>query len=281
MNKKECNIIQDLLPNYIEGLTNEESNRFVEEHLKECKECNDTYLHMKENFYKKENEETKNVNFLKKHRKQIRILRTILLIILAILLIIVFKKAIITINLNNKLARYREANNYYVKINSYQGDALNILECYYKDGNYLSTLTRHSKIDEEYKITSYKKGEDEVCFIESEKGRFIQQSNLIGQLHIIDSAPKGFLNNVIYALCIGINSEPCNGKETYKIDGLGVLNFVDKDTGLVVRSMDKTIHRINNKIGLVVDYEYEFNVVQDSDIQRPDTTDAIVQKEIQ
>lgn len=276
MNKKECNIIQDLLPNYIEGLTNEETNRFVEKHLKECKECNNTYLNMKENFYKKEEEETKNVNFLKKHRKQIKILRILLLIVLVILLIIIFRKALITIDLNSKSARYQEANNYYIKINSYQGDAINILECYYKDGDYLSTLTRYSNIDEEYKITSYKKGEDEVCFIESEKEKFIQQSNLIAQLQIIDSTPKGFLNNIIYALSIGINSEPCNGKETYKIDGLGALNFVDKETGLVVRSMDKTTHRINSKTDLVVDYEYKFNTVQDSDIQRPDTTDAIV-----
>ena len=34
--KRDCKIIQDLLPNYIEKLTNEETNNFIEEHLKEC-----------------------------------------------------------------------------------------------------------------------------------------------------------------------------------------------------------------------------------------------------
>ena len=37
--KTNCKIVQDLLPNYIENLTNEETNRFIEEHLKECPEC--------------------------------------------------------------------------------------------------------------------------------------------------------------------------------------------------------------------------------------------------
>ena len=34
--KRDCKIVQDLLPNYIEKLTNDETNKYVEEHLKEC-----------------------------------------------------------------------------------------------------------------------------------------------------------------------------------------------------------------------------------------------------
>ncbi len=44
--KKDCNIIQDLLPNYIEGLTNEETNKFIEEHLKGCRECKEMLENM-------------------------------------------------------------------------------------------------------------------------------------------------------------------------------------------------------------------------------------------
>ena len=39
--KRDCKIVQDLLPNHVEKLTNEETNQYIEEHLKECKECND------------------------------------------------------------------------------------------------------------------------------------------------------------------------------------------------------------------------------------------------
>ena len=36
----DCNIIVDLLPLYEEGLCRKETKRIVEEHLKECDECN-------------------------------------------------------------------------------------------------------------------------------------------------------------------------------------------------------------------------------------------------
>ena len=38
--KRECKIIQDLLPNYVENLTNEETNKFIDEHLTDCEDCN-------------------------------------------------------------------------------------------------------------------------------------------------------------------------------------------------------------------------------------------------
>ena len=47
--KRDCKIVQDLLPNYIENLTNEETNRFIEEHLKECPECQSIRKYAKRN----------------------------------------------------------------------------------------------------------------------------------------------------------------------------------------------------------------------------------------
>ena len=40
---RNCKIVQDLLPNYIEKLTTEETNQFIEEHLKECDECKKSF----------------------------------------------------------------------------------------------------------------------------------------------------------------------------------------------------------------------------------------------
>ena len=39
MRNKDCKVVLDLLPNYIEKLTSEETNKFIEEHLQECPEC--------------------------------------------------------------------------------------------------------------------------------------------------------------------------------------------------------------------------------------------------
>lgn len=43
-----CEIVRDLLPNYIDGLASESTVRSVEAHLKQCKECCTVYNIMKE-----------------------------------------------------------------------------------------------------------------------------------------------------------------------------------------------------------------------------------------
>ena len=46
---KECKIVRDLMPNYIDGLTSKESNEYIEKHLETCNDCT-TYLNeMKSN----------------------------------------------------------------------------------------------------------------------------------------------------------------------------------------------------------------------------------------
>jgi cation transport ATPase len=39
MSKRECDIIKDLLPSYVDEICSEASKEWVEEHLKECEEC--------------------------------------------------------------------------------------------------------------------------------------------------------------------------------------------------------------------------------------------------
>lgn len=43
----KCEIIRDLLPSYIDGLTSEESNLEIEKHIEECTLCNEIYNQMK------------------------------------------------------------------------------------------------------------------------------------------------------------------------------------------------------------------------------------------
>ena len=37
--KNECNIVRDILPLYVEDMVSEETEKFVKEHLAECKNC--------------------------------------------------------------------------------------------------------------------------------------------------------------------------------------------------------------------------------------------------
>lgn len=46
--KLKCAVVRDLLPNYIEKLTSEETNQDIEEHLSSCEPCTKVYDEMKE-----------------------------------------------------------------------------------------------------------------------------------------------------------------------------------------------------------------------------------------
>ena len=72
-NKLQCEIVQDLLPSYVDGLTSEVTNEAVEEHLKECGSC----TKVKERMQEQENpvideEQRQEIDFLKKTRKKTR-----------------------------------------------------------------------------------------------------------------------------------------------------------------------------------------------------------------
>lgn len=87
-NKISCNIIEDLLPNYIEKLTSEETNKEIETHLASCENCTEAYQRMiaaDENLNqslddKGKEAEKQKVNFLKKIKKK-NIIRIAVIII--------------------------------------------------------------------------------------------------------------------------------------------------------------------------------------------------------
>lgn len=80
-----CAIVQDLLPNYLEGLTSEETNRAIEAHLASCPDCAAHKSAMAgETPVKETAEQTREVDYLKKvkRRNGRRILMAVLVTIL-------------------------------------------------------------------------------------------------------------------------------------------------------------------------------------------------------
>ena len=69
INKKECEIVKDLFPNYIDNLTSKDTNNFIENHLNECKDCRLILEEMKEN-EKLDLEDNEIINFAKKFNKK-------------------------------------------------------------------------------------------------------------------------------------------------------------------------------------------------------------------
>ena len=69
-----------------------------------------------------------------------------------------------------------------------------------------------------------------------------------------------------------MDSTYCNGEECYVIKGNSYERYIDKETGLTVRQIEKSNKDITGKTDMVIDYNYKFNIVSDSDIVKPDTT---------
>lgn len=67
--KHNCDIIRDLLPSYVEGLTSEATNAAIAEHLIDCAECSAILKHMQEP-EPPQTEPNREVDYLKKVRRR-------------------------------------------------------------------------------------------------------------------------------------------------------------------------------------------------------------------
>ena len=137
---KNCKIVQDLMPNYIEKLTSEESNTFIEEHLKTCDNCTQILDSMKTDIKLKKTETPKEeIEYMKKAKKKMNIAKKllILIIIVIIALILLFCRDIYKIyayiDIQNKFNKTVEEANNYMIVSTGLG-LENMYTYFYKDG---------------------------------------------------------------------------------------------------------------------------------------------------
>ena len=97
--KIPCNIVQDLLPNYIEELCSEETNKQIGEHLAECEVCDTKCKEMKGELPKQPEEQVVSLEEIqpmkkirKRHGWQITALATMVLVLLAGSLVLVLQR---------------------------------------------------------------------------------------------------------------------------------------------------------------------------------------------
>ena len=280
--KNECKIVQDLLPNYVEGLTNEETNLFIEEHLRECNTCKKKFNNMKTEIQKPDKEVNKNeVNYIKKYNIKLKTLKIIIIIILIIFITILGRKTIILLSLSEKAKENQSYDNYYIKLNSYQGDYFITTEIYNKGEDYLRTWTKFSTDTQEIqKMIYYKKGNDQILLQEIGENKYIKKSFIEGQIYPVTYIPTNLKDKIESIIFLNINSTyfsvistSCNGKKCYLIKDKNNESYIDKETGMAVRHIEK-----NNENDLVIDYDYKFNIVTDNDIKKPDITGYIIEE---
>lgn len=86
--KITCDVIQDLMPSYIDGILSEDSKALVEEHMGTCQECRKMLEIMKEEQGKEQNQMRSSAATLKKIRRKL-IIRRVLTAAVAVILTLI------------------------------------------------------------------------------------------------------------------------------------------------------------------------------------------------
>lgn len=172
MKQKECNIVQDLLLNYLDGVLTKDSKDFVDEHLRKCKDCQEKLNDMKEDSeeIQKKGEE-KEIDFLRSVKKKIS-KRNKFIIIIAILLII-----IITINVLIYMNYRRVANEIKIFLNDdITREEMEAIKDMITTQDNKAEITYNSKEDE----------------LEEMKEKFKENANLLNGYEVKNIFPASF-----------------------------------------------------------------------------------------
>ncbi|MCI9275017.1 MAG: hypothetical protein HFJ24_03135, partial [Clostridia bacterium] len=139
-------------------------------------------------------------------------------------------------------------------------------EYYIKDEKYIGKMVRHDLSENTFfKITTYHTDEESLQLTEFGDRKVILSNKLDAMISPISFTSKNFFINFCIALSTSIDKVNLAGRECYIIKDGNTQKFIDIDTGLAIKMID-----IENN--MTVDYHYEYGVVKDSDIVRPDTS---------
>lgn len=85
-----CDIVKDLSSQYIEDIVSSNTKNFIENHIENCNDCKTYYENMKLNILEEENLEHQKQNYELDYLKKVRNKMSLLKIIIMIILIIIF-----------------------------------------------------------------------------------------------------------------------------------------------------------------------------------------------
>lgn len=181
---------------------------------------------------------------------------------------------------------YSTKENYKKILIQYEEDEVGFAVMGYKKGD--KTLVKMYSEDNTKTISYYdKKKQESITKVEvgKDKVAFVKQEDeapvLVSSVAYIESFTEiSTWQNFLLALHSKIVSETYKGKECYKITAYGDLEqWVDKETGLIVRQSggyyqykDGTMKRLYHE------YNYQFGIVTDEDVKKPDLTGYKIQE---
>lgn len=286
---KNCKIVEDLLPNYIDNLTSKETNEFIEAHLESCENCKKKLESMKSEIkLDAPKRDGREVKFAKKINKRLKILRFIVIVIIIAIITFIaltLRKASIISDLSEKGTANEAVSNYkkttvtydskrdvldrsesyilgnkiYVKLTTINNDSISVHKIYYN----LDDGTANAYIEE---------NGNKRAILNTEVTVTVNIPNIFTIWGEPDS--KGTLK---YALQSRIKLGKYNGKECYHISfyNSGENYYIEKETGLVIKYYD-TEPFDNGDYLPDVYFKYEFDNVTEDDFIEPDISEYTI-----
>lgn len=225
------------------------------------------------------------------------VLKIIIVVVLILLLcmitigIILTRKHFMIKGIRDNLAKYKSSNNYYVKMINEDDESKVISEIYKKESNYLEKIEiiNGDNVSQTCDIYSID-GEIHKYIIAGDNKLAVMKNNNDNEhsdlfCDIFNISNKW--NYIKMLWNIKISNENYNGKECYfinldkcvkymddyfgnfllgeneKIEDYKLDYYIEKDTGLIVKT----------SIGPYNEYEYKFDIVTDEDLVEPDISD--------
>lgn len=267
MDKKYCKIVQDLLPNYIEKLTSTETNEFVNIHIEECKDCKKTFEIMKKGMLEENKKQNNQIDYLKRYKRKMNILKSFITIIIICLTIFLGIK-IYQWNLLSKIfdhnVEYEIGNNY--KLISKNADGTTN-ELFYKDG--IGYYNANNKgIIWENSNSKYMIIPETKTYLILDKDTpptGLADTNItIGAYFLTESGEKVNLFKTVFFNNIDIHEEEYGKHQCYVILFEGQKLWVDKETLFIIR---------NDYNGQSTEFNVEIGTVKENDIILPNLSE--------
>lgn len=296
--KTECEIVQDLLLGYVDETLNKESKRLVEKHLIECENCSERLKEIREDIKENQNNQKKEIDYLKKIRRKSKIKSVLIAIgvILLVILILYMNKFMKINSIMSNANKTVKSQNYYSERQEMLGNGeVAIGKLYYKDGKYKNVNEIYS--DEETKIQSIIYGEvgtDERIEINEENKTKIIREGEISKIFNTEENIKCYrfgeqernslIANLGKAYIMSIDTDTYDvGKEYYILRNQFEQDqrwevWIDKETGLVIREIQRDGEKrfitgtdiVKEVRDCTTIYKYELNIVKDEDVKVPE-----------
>lgn len=199
----------------------------------------------------------------------------ILLVVFILFAIYLIRNYIIISDIENVSKQYSNKTNYISNIYSIQSNSVNIVKSYNKDGRYLSLIkTKVNDINDTRKLTVYKNDNESIAVIQTgDKKIAMLEKNIVGGVQVVtfeSIADMNILQKLLFSAMVTISTEECNNRECYYLElPQDFKIWIDKENGTIVREING---------GMVTERYYEFDIVKEEDIVKPDISDCEIQK---